>query len=82
MVLRTAEQLGAAFADLVFGIAVATVLGALRRATLLAWAFRRAKVPEFMKVPVLFAMVLAIFARGGRDPARKPACWRSRSWAW
>lgn len=61
IVLRTAEQVGSALVSLVFGIVVATILGALG-GYLLSWAFSRAKVPEFMKVPVLFVMVLAVFA--------------------
>ncbi len=61
VVLRTAEQMESAFLSLAFGIAVAAVLGALA-GYLLSWAFSRAKVPEYMKVPVLFVMVLAIFA--------------------
>lgn len=61
IVLRTAEQVGSAVWTLVIGIALATVLG-IAAGYALAWAFRRAKVPEFMKVPVLFASVLAVFA--------------------
>ncbi len=61
LVLHTAEQIGSAFLSLIFGIAVATALGAVG-GYLLSWAFSRAKVPEYMKVPVLFTMVLAVFA--------------------
>ena len=61
IVLRTSEQIGGAFWSLAFGIGVATALG-VAAGYLLSWAFRRAKVPEYMKVPVLFAMVLAVFA--------------------
>ena len=61
IVLRTSEQIGSAFWTLAMGIAVATALGIVA-GYLLSWAFRRAKVPEYMKVPVLFAMVLAVFA--------------------
>lgn len=61
VVLRTAEQVGGAFLTLAVGIAVACALGGAAGYGL-AWAFRRAKVPEYMKVPVLFALLLAVFA--------------------
>lgn len=61
VVLRTAEQVETAFLSLLLGIGVATVLGGLA-GYVLSWAFSRAKVPEYMKVPVLFAIVLAVFA--------------------
>lgn len=61
IVLRTSEQVVSAFWSLAFGIGVATALGIVA-GYLLSWAFRRGKVPEYMKVPVLFAMVLAVFA--------------------
>ncbi len=61
LVLRTAEQVGAAVWTLVFGIAVATALG-YAGGYGMAWAYRRGKVPEYMKVPVLFVVLLAVFA--------------------
>ncbi|ARE38904.1 Na(+):H(+) antiporter [Rhodovulum sp. P5] len=52
---------GLAAAEVAGGIAFALLLGGL-----VGWglstAFRRALVPEFMKVPVLFAVLLAVFA--------------------
>lgn len=61
IVLRTAEQVGAAFFTMALGIGVATALGILG-GYLVAHAFKNARVPEFMKVPALFALVLAVFA--------------------
>ncbi|WOI57152.1 sodium:proton antiporter [Palleronia sp. LCG004] len=61
LVLRTAEQIGSAVWTLVFGIAFATALG-FAGGYGMAWAYRRAKVPEYMKVPVLFVVILAVFA--------------------
>ncbi len=61
MVLRTAETLGAAVVEFLVGLVVATVLGALGGLGL-AEAFRRGHVPEYMKVPVLFSALLAVFA--------------------
>lgn len=61
LVLQTATTAGNAVAEMLIGVAVATVLGLLAGWGL-AQAFRRAWVPEFMKVPVLFAVLLAVFA--------------------
>lgn len=61
MVLRTAATVGSAVADLAVGIAFATAIG-LAAGYLIAWAFKTAKVPEYMKVPVLFVSLLATFA--------------------
>ncbi|SPJ23715.1 cation:proton antiporter [Palleronia abyssalis] len=61
IVLNTAEQFAEATWTLVWGITVATVLG-IGAGYALSWAFRRAKVPEYMKVPVLFVVVLGVFA--------------------
>ncbi|HAV09132.1 MAG TPA: sodium:proton exchanger [Rhodobacteraceae bacterium] len=47
--------------DLVIGIGFATALG-LAAGWLIARAFFKAWVPEYMKVPVLFVSVLAVFA--------------------
>ncbi|SIO14152.1 sodium/proton antiporter, CPA1 family [Rhodovulum sp. ES.010] len=61
IVLNSGVGAGAAATDVAVGIAVALVLG-----TLAGWgvsaAFRRALVAEYMKVPVLFALVLGTFA--------------------
>lgn len=61
LVLGEAESLGHAIRDMGVGVAVATALGLLAGWGLSA-AFRRAWVPEFMKVPVLFAVLLGTFA--------------------
>ncbi|TDL84152.1 sodium:proton antiporter [Palleronia sediminis] len=61
VVLRTAETVSTAMLTLVLGIGIATALGAAA-GVLTAWAFKTARVPEFMKVPVLFVLVLAVFA--------------------
>ncbi|MBJ3761852.1 sodium:proton antiporter [Maribius pontilimi] len=61
LVLRTAEQAGEAVFSLVSGILIACALG-VAGGYGMAWAYRRAKVPEYMKVPVLFASLLAVFA--------------------
>lgn len=62
LVLNTegATPSGAAL-ELLIGIVVATVLGWLAGYGL-ARAFKEALVPEYMKVPVLFAVLLAAFA--------------------
>lgn len=61
LVLNTATTFNAAMIELVVGISVATALGAAAGYGL-ARAFKRGQVPEFMKVPVLFALLLAVFA--------------------
>ncbi|KAF0677614.1 cation:proton antiporter [Profundibacterium mesophilum] len=61
LVLRTAEKVGGAVIELGVGIGVATALG-LAAGYGLTQAFRRAWVPEYMKVPVLFTILLAVFA--------------------
>ncbi len=62
VVLRTAPGTGGTAAlHMVLGVTAAALLGyAAGRMT--ATGFRRALVPEYMKVPVLFAAVLAVFA--------------------
>lgn len=47
--------------QLIFGIGFAVAIGALG-AYLIVQAFQRGWVPEFMKVPLLFVAVLAVFA--------------------
>ncbi|SPF80306.1 cation:proton antiporter [Pseudoprimorskyibacter insulae] len=61
IVLRTATDAGHAVQVLLTGITVAVVLGGIGGWGL-ARAFRNALVPEYMKVPVLFVSVLAVFA--------------------
>ena len=61
LVGRAAESFGAAFGELVIGIALATAVG-LAAGLGISYAFRRAFVPEYMKVPVLFVVLLAAFA--------------------
>lgn len=62
VVLNSAPGTGMdAALHLAMGIGVATVAGFVG-GRLIAEGFRRALVPEYMKVPVLFAVVLAVFA--------------------
>ncbi len=61
LVLRTAATVGTAVWDLLLGVAVALILGVAGGWALTA-GFRRGYVPEFMKVPVLFALLLTVFA--------------------
>jgi len=60
LVLNTATTVQAAVMDLVIGIGFATILG-VAAGYGLARSFKRGWVPEYMKVPVLFALLLAIF---------------------
>ena len=60
VVLNTTTGVGTAVFDLALGITVATILGVVGGYGI-AWLFRRALVPEYMKVPVLFASLLAVF---------------------
>ncbi len=60
LVLNTATTVNAAIMDLLTGIAVASALGGAAGYGL-ARAFKRGWVPEYMKVPVLFALLLAVF---------------------
>ena len=61
LVARTATGMGHAIQELIIGILVASALGALAGWGM-ARAFRNAWVPEYMKVPVIFVLVLAVFA--------------------
>ena len=61
LVLHTAGQAGEAVWSLIIGIGVAIILGAAGGFGI-ARAFKRAWVPEFMKVPVLFTVLLIVFA--------------------
>lgn len=60
-VIYASETLGDATLDIGIGIVGALVMGALA-GWLLAEGFRRGRVPEFMKVPVVFASLLLVFA--------------------
>lgn len=61
IVRRTAVSAGEAVITFLVGIIAATVIGVFAGA-LLSWAFRRGKVPEYMKVPALFTTILVAFA--------------------
>ncbi len=61
MVLQTRTGAGAAVLDLVIGIVAASALG-VAAGYGVARAFRLGWVPEYMKVPVLFVVLLAVFA--------------------
>ncbi|MCP1169898.1 cation:proton antiporter [Limimaricola sp. ASW11-118] len=61
LVMRTAVTVGSAVWELALGIGVALALGAAG-AAIVAWGFRKGRVPEYMKVPVLFSLLLAVFA--------------------
>ncbi len=59
--LSGAGTIAEAVWHLTLGISVALVVGYFG-GKLTAWAFRNGHVPEYMKVPVLFALVLAVYA--------------------
>ncbi|MGR3572087.1 cation:proton antiporter [Brevirhabdus sp.] len=61
LVLHTATTVGSALGELLLGIVVALVLGTAGGLGIAA-VFRRGHVPEYMKVPVLFTVLLGIFA--------------------
>jgi len=61
LVLNTAETAGSAVANLVIGIGAAAIIG-YAAGFFIARAFKRGWVPEYMKVPVLFVAVIAVFA--------------------
>jgi NhaP-type Na+/H+ or K+/H+ antiporter len=61
LVMAASETAGAAALSMAWGIAVALMLG-LGAGWGLVRAFRGGHVPEFMKVPVLFAVLLGVFA--------------------
>lgn len=61
LVARAAESLGAAVWTVALGVIVAGVIGYAAGAGIAA-AFKRALVPEYMKVPVLFVVMLVAFA--------------------
>ncbi|MGV8985956.1 MAG: cation:proton antiporter [Cypionkella sp.] len=61
LVLHQSTGPAQAVTEFLFGITFATVVGAVAGLGL-SGAFRRGWVPEFMKVPMLFAILLAAFA--------------------
>ncbi len=61
LVGREAESLTDALTQLGGGILLALAVG-IASGLLVSFAFRRAVVPEYMKVPVLFALLLVTFA--------------------
>ncbi|MGY9050525.1 MAG: cation:proton antiporter, partial [Rhodobacterales bacterium] len=61
IVLQTQTGAGAAVWDMVIGIVAASVMG-VAAGYGVARAFRLGWVPEYMKVPVLFVLVLGVFA--------------------
>ncbi|MFW2587362.1 cation:proton antiporter [Sagittula sp. SSi028] len=61
VVAQTATGAGHAVQELLIGIGVASVLG-LAAGAGIAQSFKRGFVPEYMKVPVLFVVLLGVFA--------------------
>ncbi len=61
LILQTSVGVGGVVVQILMGIGLALALGGAAGWGL-SEAFRRGKVPEFMKVPVLFVSVLAVFA--------------------
>lgn len=61
LIAAATETLGNAIWEMVFGIVSATIMG-IAAGWLLSEGFRRGRVPEYMKVPVLFASLLLVFA--------------------
>ncbi|CUH66616.1 potassium/proton antiporter [Thalassovita gelatinovora] len=61
IVRHTATTAGDAAQELILGIVLATVLG-LAAGYGVAMAFKRGLVPEYMKVPVLFVVLVGVFA--------------------
>lgn len=61
LVLNAFATTGEAVTALLIGVAVASALG-LAAGYAVAAAFRRGLVPEYMKVPVLFVVLIGIFA--------------------
>ncbi len=59
--LYSSLTLAEAIKHLILGIVLASVVGYAAGAAI-AYAFRRGKVPEYMKVPVLFGALLAVYA--------------------
>lgn len=61
LVLRTGVTWGEALGQLLLGVGFAALIGTVA-GFLIVQAFRRGWVPEYMKVPLLFVAVLAVFA--------------------
>jgi len=60
-VTRASQELGTAVGETVFGIVLAVAVGAAGGFGLV-WSYRKGRVPEYMKVPVLFTLLLIVFA--------------------
>eukprot|EP00903_Cladosiphon_okamuranus_P020496 g18815.t1 len=60
-VARASQQMSVAIGETALGILLAIAVGAAGGFGLV-WAFRKGRVPEYMKVPVLFTLLLAVFA--------------------
>lgn len=60
-VARASQEMSQAIGETALGIVLAVAIGAAAGFGL-AWSFRRGRVPEYMKVPVLFTLLLAVFA--------------------
>ncbi|MEP3297360.1 MAG: sodium:proton antiporter [Pseudoruegeria sp.] len=65
MVLNEADTFGSAMIHLGIGVVFSGILGAGAGAVI-THAFLRALVPEYMKVPVLFVVLLSVFALSDR----------------
>lgn len=61
LITYASETLGDAIWQMIFGIVSAILMG-VAAGWLLSAGFRRGRVPEYMKVPVLFASLLSVFA--------------------
>ena len=61
LVLNGAGSFAEAAGHLVLGVGLAIAVG-LAAGWVLAWAFKGGLVPEYMKVPVLFGLVLVVYA--------------------
>lgn len=61
LVARTGVSWGEAIGQLLFGAGFAALIGALA-GFVIVQSFRRGWMPEYMKVPILFVGVLAVFA--------------------
>ncbi|MGI3167717.1 cation:proton antiporter [Pseudooceanicola sp. C21-150M6] len=59
-VFRASHALSAAIGETLLGITLAVAVG-VATGFGLVWTFKKGRVPEYMKVPVLFALLLAIF---------------------
>ncbi|WP_136635466.1 cation:proton antiporter [Pseudooceanicola onchidii] len=60
-VFRASHAMSTAIGETALGIVLAIAVG-IAGGFGLVWAFRKGRVPEYMKVPVLFTLLLAVFA--------------------